>query len=359
MRPGWSRAAERDTMASGKRRGGGAGGNGLQEAAKLTCRKMVVKSDRGRLSPHTLRTGGICRWATARSSKGAVHPAHAGPSPELAAAHRAMARIALLGQTPPTGRTLVLVAELQPPRERWWLHGLLFALTLLTTTIAGATFAGIPADVAPAIVPAHARRPVVLASALRNPGGARIRPLSDGAAISRERQPALLSPVSAAARTSRHHGRVHPPPLPAVRSAHALRHWRRGPVRRNRRRHPGTARSDSRRAGRRCCRVPLAHQFIVVEDWHLLLGDSLLLSLCRAIVGAHGTIALIPLAIAGMDGAVHHLPQPASARAARWRAHHLCAVRRAQAWVARIFWLLLIPLGVLWHGMVALGRARA
>ena len=46
----------------------------------------------------------------------------------------------------PDGRTLVLVSEDRAPRERWWLHVLLFALTLLSMTVAGATFAGIPAE---------------------------------------------------------------------------------------------------------------------------------------------------------------------------------------------------------------------
>lgn len=41
------------------------------------------------------------------------------------------------------GTELTLVRSLAaPPRERWWLHVLLFALTLLSTTIAGALFQG-------------------------------------------------------------------------------------------------------------------------------------------------------------------------------------------------------------------------
>lgn len=38
---------------------------------------------------------------------------------------------------------LTLIRSLvAPPRERWWLHGILFALTLLSTTVAGALFLG-------------------------------------------------------------------------------------------------------------------------------------------------------------------------------------------------------------------------
>jgi membrane-associated protease RseP (regulator of RpoE activity) len=111
--------------------------------------------------------------------------------------------------------------------------------------------------------------------------------------------------------------------------------------------------------------VPLAHQVIVVEDFHLLLGDSLLLALCRAIVGAHGTIALTPLAIAGWTGmfitCLNLLPL------AQLDGGHItfALFGSAQSWVARFFWLLLIPLGRLWQGWwlwavlsLVIGRGR-
>jgi membrane-associated protease RseP (regulator of RpoE activity) len=96
--------------------------------------------------------------------------------------------------------------------------------------------------------------------------------------------------------------------------------------------------------------VTLAHQVIVVEDWHLLLGDSLLLSLCKAIVGAHGTIALTPLAIAGWTGlfitSLNLLPL------AQLDGGHItyALFGDRQPWIARFFWLLLIPMGRLWQG---------
>ena len=96
--------------------------------------------------------------------------------------------------------------------------------------------------------------------------------------------------------------------------------------------------------------VSLAHQVIVVEDWHLLLGDSLLLSLCKAIVGAHGTIALTPLAIAGWTGlfitSLNLLPL------AQLDGGHItyALFGDRQQWIARFFWLLLIPMGRLWQG---------
>ena len=70
-----------------------------------------------------------------------VHPAHAGPSPALAAG---------LAQWPgsyywsdePDGRHLVLTRRGARRRERWGLHVVLFLATLFTTTFAGAVLAG-------------------------------------------------------------------------------------------------------------------------------------------------------------------------------------------------------------------------
>ncbi len=70
-----------------------------------------------------------------------VHPAHAGPSPALAA---------VLAHWPggyywsdePDGRHLVLTRPLARRRERWGLHLVLLATTLFTTTFAGAVLAG-------------------------------------------------------------------------------------------------------------------------------------------------------------------------------------------------------------------------
>ena len=70
-----------------------------------------------------------------------VHPAHTGPSPELAT---------MLARWPgryywsdePDGRHLVLTRRLVRRRERWSLHVALFVATLFTTTFAGAVLAG-------------------------------------------------------------------------------------------------------------------------------------------------------------------------------------------------------------------------
>jgi membrane-associated protease RseP (regulator of RpoE activity) len=75
-----------------------------------------------------------------------VHPAHAGPSPALAA---------VLARRPgshywsdePDGRHLILTRPLARRRERWALHLVLFLATLFTTTFVGAVFKGtIPFD---------------------------------------------------------------------------------------------------------------------------------------------------------------------------------------------------------------------
>jgi Zn-dependent protease len=70
-----------------------------------------------------------------------VHPAHAGPSPALAA---------LLAHWPgsyywsdePDGRHLILTRPLARRRERWGMHVALFLATLYTVTFAGAVIAG-------------------------------------------------------------------------------------------------------------------------------------------------------------------------------------------------------------------------
>lgn len=76
-----------------------------------------------------------------------VHPSHAGPSPGLA---RALTRWpgTYYWSDEPDGRHLVLTrASGVGRRDNWALHIALFAATLLTTTFAGAVFAGsIPYD---------------------------------------------------------------------------------------------------------------------------------------------------------------------------------------------------------------------
>jgi membrane-associated protease RseP (regulator of RpoE activity) len=281
--------------------------------------------------------------------EGYVDPVHAAPSPVLA---RAIERWpgAHYWENTPDGRTLVLVSEDRPPRERWWLHVLLFALTLLSMTVAGATFAGIPAEWSlpsmeamrigltfslplAAILAAHESGHYLLARRYRVnasppfflPFPPQLGLLGTMGAFIRLRSPMYdrrtLFDIGVAGPFA---GMIVAIPLLLLGLAHS--------------------------ASVTLPSVPLAHQVIVVEDWHLLLGDSLLLSLCKAIVGAHGTVALTPLAIAGWTGlfitTLNLLPL------AQLDGGHItyALFGDRQPWIARFFWLLLIPMGRLWQG---------
>ena len=70
-----------------------------------------------------------------------VHPAHAGPSPQLVEALAAW-RGRYYWSDEPGGRWLVLTRQTTVHKERWALHVGLFLLTILSTTIAGAVFRG-------------------------------------------------------------------------------------------------------------------------------------------------------------------------------------------------------------------------
>jgi membrane-associated protease RseP (regulator of RpoE activity) len=289
---------------------------------------------------------------------------HAAPSPALAHAIERWPGSHYWDNSA-DGRMLVLVAEDRAPREKWWLHTTLFALTLLSMTIAGATFVGVPAEwnlpsiVAlriglafslplAAILAAHesghylvARRYRVNASPpFFIPFPPQIGLLGTMGAFIRLRSPLFdrrtLFDIGVAGPFA---GIVVAIPILLVGLAHST-----------------TAMVPG---------MPLAHQIIVVEDWHLLLGDSLLLGLCRAIVGAHGTLVLSPLAIAGWTGlfitCLNLLPL------AQLDGGHItyALFGRLQPWIARFFWLLLIPLGRLWQGWwlwavlaLVIGRGR-
>ncbi len=296
--------------------------------------------------------------------EGVVDPVHAGPSPALA---RALAHWpgSHYWDATPSGRTLVLVSEDRAPRENWLLHAALFALALVSMTVAGATFAGIPADwhlpsmaalrigstfsvPLAAILAAHesghylaARRYRVNASPpFFIPFPPQLGLLGTMGAFIRLRSPLFdrrtLFDIGAAGPFA---GIIVAIPLLLA----------------------GLAQSTTVMLPD----APLAHQVIVVEDFHLLLGDSLLLALCRALVGAHGMIALTPLAIAGWTGTfvtcLNLLPLT------QLDGGHItfALFGRGQSWVARFFWLLLLPLGRLWQGWwlwavlaLVIGRGR-
>lgn len=70
-----------------------------------------------------------------------IHPAHAGPSTSLAQVLQRWEGTYYWSDEP-GGRWLVLTRRRAETAERWWLHTLLFALTLATTTLAGAVLNG-------------------------------------------------------------------------------------------------------------------------------------------------------------------------------------------------------------------------
>jgi Zn-dependent protease len=70
-----------------------------------------------------------------------VHPAHAGPSPELAQALERWEGNSYWSDEA-GGRWLILSRRRAVNRERWWLHVALLLLTLVTTTVAGSVLRG-------------------------------------------------------------------------------------------------------------------------------------------------------------------------------------------------------------------------
>ncbi len=281
--------------------------------------------------------------------EGLVAREHLGPSPALA---RALADWDGYYYWESTGeaRWLVLVAERSRPRERWWLHAALFLLTLLSTAIAGATLAGSPLDWAhpslaalrtglpfalplAAILLAHESGHYVAARKYRVnasppyfiPFPSFISLLGTLGAFIRVRSPIFdrrtLFDIGAAGPLA---GMLVAVPVLLV----------------------GLAKSQMVAAA-----APmLTHQFIEIAGERFLLGDSLLLAACRALVGAHGMLRLHPLAMAGWAGVLvttlNLLPL------AQLDGGHVAYATfgRAQTWIARFFWLSLIPLGRLWWG---------
>lgn len=282
--------------------------------------------------------------------EGLVSDDHTGPSPVLAA-YLAQWDGVHYWQRSPDGQWLVLIHERQAPRERWWLHGLLFALTLVTASIAGATLVS---DVDPwrlqtllhvragfqfslpllAILLAHesghyltARRYRVDSSPpyfVPCPPGLNL--IGTFGAFIRLRSPLFdrrtLFDVGVAGPLA---GMVVALPVLLL----------------------GLHGSIELPLG---LTPALAHQFVRFNGQAVLVGDSLLLAACRAVLHLHGTLALTPLAAAGWVGvlvtSLNLLPL------AQLDGGHVAFAMfgRAQAWIARAFWLLLIPLGHWWYG---------
>lgn len=299
--------------------------------------------------------------------EGIVAPQHDPTSPELA---RALAAWDAEGGAHYWDayrgvRWLVLVREHTPPKERWWRPALLFVLTLVTTTTAGAALAGLTLGVGhfsaaalraglgfsiplAAILLAHesghyvaARRLKVDASppnfipmpsmwSLIGTMGAFIRirsPIYDRRTLF---DIGVAGPLAGAVVA-----------IPVLLAGIALSVWT--PV----------------------APMPLAHQFVLIDGAVFYFGDSLLFTLLRMPFGVPGTLQLHPAAVAGWVGLLvtsfNLLPL-----AQLDGAHILHAMSdRAQRVGAVFVWLALLVLGMLWFGWwiwaalaLAVGRGR-
>jgi membrane-associated protease RseP (regulator of RpoE activity) len=297
--------------------------------------------------------------------EGAVAPEHSAPSPELAR-HLEEWNGHYYWESTPEGRWLVLIHESARPRDRWWLNVALLFLTLLATSIGGATLAGVnglwyrptihemlaglPFSLPLlAILLAHesghyaaARRYRVNASPpYFVPFPPQLNLLGTLGAFIRLRSPVFdrrtLFDIGAAGPIA---GMLVALPVLLV----------------------GLARSTVERG---VATLPWAHQYIVADDFRFFLGDSLLLRACRALLGLDGVLHLHPMAVAGWVGllvtSLNLLPLT------QFDGGHIAFALfgRAQSWIARVFWLALIPLGLLsrswwvWAALaLVLGRGR-
>lgn len=292
--------------------------------------------------------------------EGVVRPEHAGPSPALANSLAEWSG-AHYWDDAPGHRWLVLVSERSQPRERWWLHGLLLALTLLTMTIAGASFV----DVLPRVGDFPSARVLIAGLPFALPLAAILLAHESGHYLVARRYSVDASPPFFL---------PFPPQLNVLGTMGAFIRLR-SPV------YDRRTLFDIGIAGPLAGAIvaipvllvglswsattsvaapaPLANQFLLWGSYPFYLGDSLLLVATRALVAPDGVLHLHPLAIAGWAGLLvtmlNLLPL------AQLDGGHVTFAMfgRAQTWIARITWLALLPLGYLywpfWWVWAALG----
>jgi len=287
---------------------------------------------------------------SSRVVEGLVAREHAAPS-------RALARTIAewdghhYWQSSPEGRWLVLVEEHDRARERWWLHALLFLVTLATASLGGAALAGI-------------------SGVWYHPTLAEFRA---GLSFSIPLLGILLAHESGHYVAARQY-RVDasPPyfvPFPAqwnilgtmgafIRLRSALFDRRTlfdigiaGPLAGIAVAIPvllmGLTLSTVEPSGPV---LPLAHQYFAGAPGlgGIFIGDSLLMMGCRALLGIHGAVRLHPVAMAGWVGllvtSLNLLPLT------QLDGGHIAYAMfgRAHVWIARAFWISLIPLGYFW-----------
>jgi len=250
---------------------------------------------------------------------------------------------------------LVLVREQSVPRERWWLHALLFALTLLTTTIYGAAMAGVGVAVAWPRLDLAAFR---AGTAFSLPLAAILLAHESGHFVAARRykmnvSPPFFIPYPPLATWSNLIGtlgafiRIRSPvfdrrtlfdvgvagPLAGLLVAVPVLFV-------------GLALSTARAVPA----MPMGHQFVMLGSSPLYLGDSLLLLAARAALGLSGTLELHPVAVAGWVGllvtAINLIPL------AQFDGGHIAyamsaRVQRVASWYVMAA---LLAMGMLWGG---------
>ncbi|MDQ6887881.1 MAG: site-2 protease family protein [Gemmatimonadota bacterium] len=263
--------------------------------------------------------------------------------------------------------------ELAPRRERWWLHALLLIATFLTTSVGGAALAGTALD--PGAVPSHLwiPRPATVLAGLpfSLPLLAILLAHEAGHYVAARRYLVDVSPPWfipmvpqwSAIGTMGAFIRLRSPfvdrrtlfdvgiagPLAGLLIALPVLAV-------------GIALSHASELGPR---LPFSHQFVLMDGGPVMLGDSFLLVAMRRMISGDAVLGLHPTAVAGWVGLfvtmINLLPL------AQLDGGHLAFALFGdrQLWIARLFWLGLLPLGMLWHGWwlwaaigLLLGRGR-
>jgi len=88
---------------------------------------------------------------------GVVHPNHRGPSPELSQALDEWPGSYYWAEEDGAGRLVLIRTLAPPPKEKWWLHTLLFVVSFATVWMGGALLAGAELTSAIPLVPYLAR----------------------------------------------------------------------------------------------------------------------------------------------------------------------------------------------------------
>lgn len=305
-----------------------------------------------------------------------VRPEHRGPSPELEAALERWQGVHYWVNNDGSRRLVLVRVLAPPPRERWWLHALLFAATFVTVWMGGALVAGVSRDL-PALSSVSESWSALVAWA---------RGMRPGLEFAMGLMAVLLAHETGHYVVAKRYGIDVSPPyfLPApplwnfVGTFGAFIRLRSPVVDRRQLLDVGAAGpwagfgvalvvllvglSLSETASGLGAQSP---QLIMLHDQRLYLGDSLLMAAARELFANGETIVLHPLAFAGWLGllvtALNLLPL------GQLDGGHVLygLVGGGQRWLGRVTWFALLALGPLFWGWLLwaaltllLGRGR-